>query len=52
MASLFSIGGHLSVIGSLEFQKHGIIHKYVVSQSTLCIEIKCKFLGKVRKTWA
>ena len=52
MARRFSIGGHLSIIGSLDFQKHGIIHMYVVSRSTLCIEIKCRFLGKVCKTWA
>ena len=40
MANGELIGGHLSGIGSLDFQKHGIIHMHVVSRSTLCIEIK------------
>ena len=51
MASLFGIGGHLSIIGSLDFQRHGIIHMYVVSRSTLCIEINVSSWAKVVKHW-
>ena len=47
----FGTGGHLSIIDRLVIQKHAIVYMYVVSRSTLCVKIKCKFLDKVRKIW-